>query len=133
VVDGQPDRLVFVASPRAVMYLIATDFQMFRDARLDGTGSIAGAPLLVTPQAGNKLVAFDATYVASLDAGLEVESSEHAAIQMDDEPSEGPQSVVSAWATDTAVIRLIRYLTWQKTRDDAAQFLELTDLGGSPS
>ena len=122
---------MFVASGRGALYLLATNLQAFRDAKLSG-GAIAGAPLLISPAAGNRLILIDANELATFDDGVEIESSDIAAIEMVDTPTPGASTVVSAFQTGFSVVRIIQYVNWVKLRDDAVGFLEL-DISGSPA
>ena len=47
---------------------------------MDGTGDIAGVPLLTSPAAGNRVVLVDAGKLAVTDLGLEVSASEQAVL-----------------------------------------------------
>ena len=131
VVDGRAEAPVFIASGRGVLYLAATGLQVFRDAKLVG-GSIAGAPLLVTPAAGNRLLLVDAAELATFDDGIDVQASDISAIQMADPVTPGATSVVSGFQSGFSTVRLVQLVNWLKLRDDAAGFVAL-DFGGSPA
>ena len=51
---------------------------------------------------------------------------------MVDNPAAGATSLVSAFLTNTLLVRLIRYVHWDKLSADAAAFLTLP-IGGSPA
>jgi hypothetical protein len=132
VTDGRPSAPAFVVSGRAAAYLAVHGGQIFRDVKARGVGMILGAPQYVCPAAANRLILIDSSEVAVADGGLEVDESGQVAVQMTDNPS-GGASLVSAFQTGTRVARFIRSLTWAKLRDDAAGYVELGVLAGSPA
>ena len=136
VTDGEAVRPVFVLSGRAALYLLSTGLQAFRDLSLTG-GRIGGAPVVIAPEAGANLILIDAAQLVIHDGGLEVGSSLHAAVQMDDAPTmhavtPTATNVVSAFQTNTAVLRCTRFLSWALLDPDAVAFIELP-IGGSPA
>lgn len=122
--DGRGVRLYWVASPRGVGYLAGLDANLFREVALTG-GTILGRPLLVAPEAGNKLVVFDASAIGLYDNGVEVERSEVAAVQMVDNPTAGAANLVSTFQTNSSIVKVLRAISWVKLLDDAAGFAEL--------
>ena len=136
VTDGEVVRPVFVLAPRAALYLVATGLVAFKDLTLMG-GRIAGAPVVIAPEAGANLILIDAGQVLISDLGLEVRVSENASIEMDDTPTQSSvtptgSALVSAFQVNAAILKFLRYLSWQVLRDDAAAFVQLP-IGGSPS
>ena len=53
-------------------------------------------------------------------------------MQMVDNPTPGATTLVSAFQTNTALLRFIRYVHWVKLTDDACAFLTLP-IDGSPA
>ena len=126
---------VFVTSGGGAMYLAEHEGNAFKDVKLQG-GSILGASLLVSPGAGNRLILIDAAEIAHNDDGLEVESSNVASVELLDNPTNNSATgtgtaLVSAWQTGMLIVKLIRFVNWQKLRGDAVGFIELP-IGGSP-
>ena len=81
--------------------------------------------------AANRLILVDSSKLVIVDQGLDVESSEGAALQFDDLPTADPANVIPVFQTDTAFIRVLRYIHWTIGADDAVAFATLTALGGS--
>lgn len=136
VTDGKAVRPKFVTSPRAALWMALqrTDGgARFPNARVDGTGDIAGVPLLVSPAAGNKLVLVDTGELAVSDNGLRVTASQEAAVQMTDSPTAGAAQMISGFQTNTTFLRFVRSVWWAVMRDDAVAFTTISDLGGSPA
>ena len=136
VVDGRAENPVFVTSGRGALYLANSGSQAFKDVKLKG-GTILGVPQLVSPGAGDNLILLDASELAHVDSGLEVATSEQASVQFLDNPTTNSASgtavnLVSAWQSNTVVVKFVRYVYWTKLRVDAAGFVELP-IGGSPS
>jgi hypothetical protein len=127
---------VFVVSPRAAVFLAASDLAVFRGLGLTG-GTIGGVPALASPAAAANLILIDAAQLAVADDGLDVALGRHVAIEMSDGPSMSSAaptavSVVSAWQAGAAALKLTRYLSWALLRDDAVGHLALP-IGGSPA
>ena len=138
--DGDPDKPVFVLSPAAALYLatlrVSADELMFPSLGPLG-GSIFGVPALTTAAADHHLILVDASQLAVVDHGLLVESAKYASVEMSDTPANSAAAgqganLVSAFQTDVAFLRLIRYLWWTLVTDDAVGFIELP-LFGSPA
>ncbi len=132
VVDGQAEKPVFVTSGRVALWLAATGLQVFKDVKL-ADGTIAGAPLLISPAAANRLILLDAAELAATDDGLEIDSAEGVSIEMVDTPTVGATTLTSAFQANAVVLRFTRFVHWAKLRDDAAGFIEIAELGGSPT
>ena len=112
---GAPTRPVFVANLQSALRLTA-----LRDLE-----SI-GVRVLVTPAAGNRLIAIDADGIAVTDGGVEIVKGQPD-LQMDDSPTNPSTSatvMVSTWQRNLAAVRVERYVSWVK-RSDAVAFLTL--------
>jgi len=136
VSNGEAVRPVWVLSGRGSLNLQGTGLVAFKDLTLTG-GRIAGAPVIIAPEAGPNLILVDAAQIAISDGGLEVAVSENASVQMDDSPTMSSVTptavnVVSAFQTNTAVLKFTRFLSWALLREDAVAFIELP-IGGSPA
>jgi HK97 family phage major capsid protein len=57
------------------------------------------------------------------DGGSALQVSEGGALQMEDAPGSGAQSLVSLWQTDAAGLKTTRYANWRRVRDGMAQVL----------
>jgi hypothetical protein len=134
VSDGEASGAVLVMAARAAWYLAnqrVDGVPEFPDLTVKG-GSVHGVPVLITRAAGNRVILLDAAKLAIADNGLDVAQSQNAAVLMDDSPSL-PNSLVSLFQTDSVGLRFTRHVSWTWAADDGAAFLELSDLGGSPS
>jgi hypothetical protein len=135
VSDGAPLRPFLITSPRAALWMSLQRTESgarFPNARVDGTGDVAGIRLLTSRAAGNQLVLVDAGRLAVVDEGLEVDRSPAGAVQLSDTPT-APTSLVSALQTSTVLIRFTRYLSWKCAGDDVVAFTTIDELAGSPA
>jgi HK97 family phage major capsid protein len=139
VADGDGERLVFITSGRAVMHLASLEGgSQFPNVRIDGSGHIAGVPLLVSPAAGNKLILVDASRIAVWTGTLELDESRHSAIEMDTAPTNNSAtatatSLVSLWQANSYALKVVRHTSWIVTDVDHASYVELPLLGASPA
>lgn len=88
-------------------------------------------PLLISKAAAANLILVDALTIAVADGGIELSTSEHAAVVQDTAPS-APANVVSGFQTNTSFLRIVRYLHWVKGYADSVGFLTLP-IAGSPA
>ena len=124
---GNPDRPYFILSPRGAMYLASLHEDgapLFPHIGPLG-GSIFTVPAIVSPAAGDRLILVDAAELAVTDGGLTVEPAYEAAVQLTDSPVNGPATLVSAFQTNSVVVRYVRYLSWVLLANDAVAFIEL--------
>lgn len=93
------------------------------------TAALRGAerlfPLLVAPEAGDRLIAVDPRGVAVAIGDVDVTSAASAALQMQDDPTTGATNLVSMFQTDSTAIRAQIFANWERLRDDAVAVLEL--------
>jgi hypothetical protein len=133
VSGGSPMKPYFITSSRAAMFLLtgATPGSIF--STLDATlgGSIGGVPVILSAEAGNKLILLDAAMLGAVDGDLDVKASESGAIQMDDDPL-APSALVSLWQSNSIALRLVRNLDYLLATDDAVAFVEVA-ISGSPA
>jgi HK97 family phage major capsid protein len=133
VSDAEPDAPVWICSSRAAVYLaslLGDGGRLFPGVSVRG-GDIYGAPQLVSPSAGSKLILVDASAVAYADHGLLVEASRNATLQQDDNPA-SPANHVSMFQANSAAVRLIHHTSWAKLAGHAVSFVELP-IGVSPA
>lgn len=135
VSDGDPVRPVFVTSARGALYLrsLADDDHgsLFRDAQLTDGGSIAGVDLLISRAAGARLILIDAGLLGVSDEGTKIDTSGSAAVQLSDAPTNGAASMVSAFQTNSQIVRVVRLVDWKLATPDAIGYIDLPI--GSPS
>jgi HK97 family phage major capsid protein len=133
VSDGAPAKPYVVTSQHAALRLAtlrtADGTRVFPNLGLLG-GDIFGVPLLVSASAESHLIAIDAAGIVVADAGVELDSSQNVALQMNDGPSPGPNSLVSLYQAGAVAIRAVRWISWERGAD-AVAYLHLPF--GSPS
>jgi HK97 family phage major capsid protein len=100
---------------------------LYPDVALTG-GTLLGVPMVVTEAAGANLILVDCDGVVVVDAGLELDTSGAAGLEMSDVPamtSVTPTgaNLVSMWQTDSTAFRAVRFVSWVKGRSDAVGFL----------
>jgi HK97 family phage major capsid protein len=138
--DGDPDAPYFIASRRGAMYLATlsnSGVPQFPDVNVMTGGSIAGVPLVLSKAAGANLILIDASLLAVSDLGIDMDRSEHASIEMLDNPTNSAitgtgTALVSAFQANAVVLRFIRWLNWKLLAADAVGFVELP-IYGSPA
>ena len=81
--------------------------------------------LVATPGASTSLVAVDVGAVRYADDGVRLDSTENAAIELDDTPSGGQTELTSLWQTGSVAIRAEHYIHW-RIRSGGAAYLTLS-------
>jgi HK97 family phage major capsid protein len=130
---GAPERPYVVASQSVLLQLLRLRStggeKVFPNLSILG-GELWGSRVLVSESAANHLILIDAPGIAVAELGIEIESTTQAALQMVDNPSDGPTDLVSLFQVGAVAIKATRWISWTK-REDA---VSLVDLGfGSPS
>jgi HK97 family phage major capsid protein len=103
--------------------------QLARTAGAAGdTGTFGVVPVFASPAAGGLVIALDRDAVTYSDGGGSVDTSEEAAISMDDAPGAPTAATVvtSLWQQNLVAFRVERMLWWQKVEANAVQVLEVT-------
>lgn len=125
---------VWIMSPRSALHISTlrdTAGQLaFPGASVVG-GSLLGLPLLVSGAVAltgsptdSFTVLLNPRRILVADDGLAtIDVSEHAALQMNDAPSSGGQSLASLWQLGLAAVRVTRFINWQRASDDAVSVL----------
>jgi hypothetical protein len=132
---GAPNAPWFVVSPRGALFLSllrGEDGPMFPSIGVNG-GSLGGVPVAVSKAAGSKLILLDADAVGLFDGGMLIDRSISTALQMNDAPSNGPQSATSMFQTNAVALKLTRILDFVAGYADAVNFITLPTIAGSPS
>jgi HK97 family phage major capsid protein len=137
VTDGRASAPVLFMSPRVALYLATLDESLFRDVGING-GTIAGIPVITSAAAGSLITLLDADQLATFDGGVEVQPSHVASVEMLDNPTNDAAtatatSVVSLFQTNSAAVKLVQLCDWRLLADDAVAFIELSEIGTSPS
>ncbi len=118
--DGSPDfsRVSIAMGPTTAMYLssLLTTSGQFAFPALGLTGgSIWGIPTLVSKAAAGLIAVVDGSRILVADDGfMTVDVSSQAALQFSDAPSAGAASSISLFQTSTTVLRLVRYVNYQR-------------------
>jgi len=92
-------------------------------AALGAAGALVA--IVVAPEAGDRIFAVDADALAVAFGGVEVTESNAAAIQMADNPSAGAASLVSAWQTNSTILRAVVVCNWEVVDADGVRVLDL--------
>jgi hypothetical protein len=79
-------------------------------------------PIVVAPQASNRLFAVDAGAVVFAGPAIDVASSKHASVVMSDTP-DSPAAMVSMWQTNSTVLRVDVLVNWTVVRPDGVRAL----------
>ena len=124
----------WVMAPRTAIYL----------ARLRGTGgalahpgmsakggTLVGLPAITSahvPSVGSPYVSsitlLDPSQILLCDeGGAKLEVSMEGALQMEDAPGSGAQQLVSLWQTNSAALKMTRYVNWRACRSNMARVL----------
>jgi HK97 family phage major capsid protein len=113
----------FILSPPTASQVAALDIG--RDVTVTG-GTLLGLPVAVSAGAANNAIVVDAPAVYVADAGIDVDVSEYAVIQMDDAPASPPVAATvatSLWQNDLAGIKAERFVHWVVAAANAVQYL----------
>ena len=104
------------------------------DIRING-GTLFGFPILTTKSQANPVGSpVNARYITLLDmsavliaddGAIDVSISDATSLQMSDVQALGAQPLVSLFQTDAAVARVVREITWMRTRSTAAVYMEV--------
>lgn len=132
---GSLDRSVWVMPPRTAAG-IGLAYARGLGANLGPRGGeLLGMPALTSEgiehdSGGGLLILIDGGSVSAADEGVEIERSEHAAIEMDDSPAmdglapTGPTgAIVSLFQADLLGLRAIRHVGWKLARPDAVSVI----------
>ena len=112
---GAPTRPVLVVSLQSALRLTA-----LRDLES------LGVKVLISPAAGNRLIAIDADGIAVTDGGVEIVRGQPDLHMNDapDNPSTSATVMTSLWQRNLTAVRVERYVSWIK-RADAVAYLTL--------
>ena len=132
--DEDLSSAVWIMSPRSAAHIAGLrgtgGSPAFPQATARG-GSIWGIPILTSravPDLGSPeegfvgLLQADGLALAD-DGAAALEFSEHAAVQMLDNPTDSATQMVSLWQNGLAAIKATRYINWQLRRAGAAAFV----------
>lgn len=131
VPSSTPATLRLFASTAGVLALTqarSTDgAALYPDVALAG-GTLLGVPLVVTPAAGAHVILVNCDGLVTTDAGLALDESGQAALEMSDAPSMSSTvpagaNLVAMFQTNTVAFRAIRFVSWVKGRPDAVGFV----------
>jgi len=102
---------VVLCSPAIASKLAGTGNNL--DARVAG-GTVHGAVLVPTDAALSNIIAIDPAAVLVADAGVRLDISNHADVQLDDAPTTGAAAVItSLWQTNMTGFKVERFLNYQ--------------------
>lgn len=93
-------------------------------------GTLLGLPLICTNalpnsvSAGSLAALVNPDGIAFADAGAEIDSSEHAAVDFNDNPSAGAQQLVSLWQQNLKAFKLDMVVNYQRVRSTSAVVLD---------
>jgi hypothetical protein len=90
-------------------------------------GTIFGVPVVTSGSVGARIVMLDASAIVYADAGVEIDLSRQALIQLDsapDDPPDGDTVMISTWQLDLVGLRTERFINWKRSRLSAVHFIE---------
>jgi hypothetical protein len=129
--DGEPLRPYAVMSSSMALFLATlrtnNGTRVFPGVGLTG-GDLLGVPILIANEALNHLIVIDASGIVLADVGIELDAVQHASLQQDDAPSQGPTNLISLFQADAIALMVTRWISWTR-RSDAVAYLSI---GGSP-
>lgn len=128
---------VWVTGPRAAigfgMMRTSQDIKVFPGITMDGGPDFYGLPMLTSNNANaagsptdKHLILLDQSEILLADDGqMMIDTSTEAALQMNDAPSAGAQSLVSLWQNGLLGVKVDRWIYWTKRRSSgAAQYID---------
>jgi HK97 family phage major capsid protein len=103
---------VVIAAPGTIATLAGTGSNP--DAKVNGSGSVNGVPLLPSEGALTNVIAIDPSGVVVADDGVAVDVSDEASVELDTAPTGSAASVFSSlWQLDMTGFRVERFVNWQ--------------------
>ena len=101
-----------------------------------GGGDYAGAIIIPTDALSGQIVAFDAGQIAAASEGIELDFSNHLAIQMDSQPDSPPSAstpATSFWQNNLTGLRCTRYFGCERLRTGAVNVIGSVSYGSANS
>jgi hypothetical protein len=92
-------------------------------------GTYTGLPVVVSGNVGTRIVALDASAILYADAGVMVDASRYATIQMNDAPDNPATAATletSLWQNNLVGLRAERFINWKKSRATAVSLISPT-------
>jgi hypothetical protein len=92
-------------------------------------GSYSGIPVVVSGNVGTRIVALDASAILFADAGVTIDASKHATIQLNDAPDNPVVAgtiETSLWQNNLVGLRAERFVNWKKSRATAVSLISPT-------
>jgi hypothetical protein len=90
---------------------------------VDG-GSVYGLPVIISANAGARVIALDGAQILLGDNGVVIDLSRQASIELDDAPTGSAASVMtSLWQSNLVGFRADWFISWKKTTSTAASWL----------
>jgi HK97 family phage major capsid protein len=127
-VGNNPDTtaaVLLMTPSTATMLVGATNSQTLT---ING-GTYAGFPVVVSGNVGTRIVALDASAVLYADAGVTIDTSKQATIQMDsapDNPATAATIETSLWQNNLVGLKAERFINWKKSRATAVSLVSPT-------
>jgi hypothetical protein len=136
---GKIETCVLLLSSQNAVALNLTGNVAFEKLTREG-GTLAGLPAVASDSLADQIVALDSRRVFLADDGtINISAARHASLEMLDNPTNNAStatgtSLLSLWATNSAALRVERYLNWSAS-DGAVAVLDGANYlaAGSPS
>ena len=113
----------FICSPGTASKIAALDIG--RETTVNG-GTLLGLPVITTPAAAANAIVVDAPGVYLADAGIDLDVSTEAMLEMSDAVTSPPVAATvfqSLWQTDMVAIRAERFVCWAVVGTNCVQFV----------
>ena len=116
----------FIMSPGNALALAALKnsqgASVFPSVNVTG-GDIWGIPVLVSANAGDQITLLDAAELMLADGIVELDIAQEAALQMDDNPTDGAVQMVSLFQTNSVGFRGVRTIRWRMRNPGAVAYV----------
>lgn len=116
----------FVMKPTTALFLAGLRTtggqRVFPDVGPTG-GSILTIPVLTSASAGDQITLIDASHILIADAGVDLVASTEASLQMDSEPEDGANVMVSLWQLNLIALKITRFIRWKRAHDAAVVYM----------
>lgn len=130
-------RLFLAVDPLTSAALAMMEGDAFADMTVSG-GFIRGIQVVPTDAiqrdtAGAQLVLMDASEIAAATATIRIDASEHATLQIDNEPANSPNAatvMTPLWQQDKVGMKAERWFSFKRLRDNAVVTIENASYGG---
>jgi hypothetical protein len=121
-----PTNVAILMTPTVAAMVIAQTNSLTLTVR---GGTYLGFDVVTSASVGNRIIAVDASQILVADAGIVVEATEEATIQMNSAPDDPVTAITaptSLWQNNLVGLRAERFCHWKRARNSAVAYISPT-------